>query len=73
MEVLTLLLHALLVLLEMESGISKLLLTSEAVVRRYPNLLNFFFFFDWRNHTWGKVGELGIASQRALHWSLSLP
>ena len=42
----TLLLHTLLVLLEMISGISKLLLVREAVEGRYSTMLSSIFFLD---------------------------
>ena len=52
MVVQTLLLHALLVLLEMISGISKLLLVREAVEGWYPTRLSSISFHDWRAAPW---------------------
>lgn len=44
----TLLLHTLFVLLEMISGIGKLLLAREAVEGRFSITLSFISFLDWR-------------------------
>lgn len=47
-----LLLRTLLMLLKMISGISKLLLAGEAVEGRYPIILSFISFPDWRVIPW---------------------
>lgn len=48
----TLLLHTLFVLLETIGSISKLLLSREAVKGRYPRMLSFISFLDWRAIPW---------------------
>lgn len=68
-----LLLHTLLVLLEMISRISKLLLVREAVEGRYPTMLSSIILPQLERRTLGKVEEQETESQRALYSRLSHP
>lgn len=55
MVVQTLLLHTLLVLFEMISGIGELLFVREAVEGRYPTILSSTSFLDCRDAPWKRL------------------
>ena len=67
------LLHALLVLLQTISRVSKLLLPRKAVEGRLPMSLSFVPFLRLKSHTSGKAEEQETASPRASYESSSHP